>query len=241
MAGEKLPVNTGNTGNSTGKVPVAGKSCKSWTGKKTGRCNWAQATLCQIIMNIPNPIQPSCKLFHAVNIMYTRDTYIFWFHPSCSQQARKVVAGLLVFLTGLWDGMINMTRFHKFFTNGAIERTCNAWWGTNTLCIATRADQEMANILPYDTDLIFPETKVELEMSGTSTWHQLLPRFKMTCYPWVWFPLFAPQQHHQPHTPEQCSEAPCAQKQQNQNQTQPLTPTQLQAWSPYQRVIFKSS
>jgi len=39
MAGEKLPVNTGNAGNGTGKVPEAGISCKSWTGKKTGRCN----------------------------------------------------------------------------------------------------------------------------------------------------------------------------------------------------------
>ena len=34
MAGEKLPVNTGNAGNGTGKVPEAGISCKSWTGKK---------------------------------------------------------------------------------------------------------------------------------------------------------------------------------------------------------------
>jgi len=80
-----------------------------------------------------------------------------------------VVAGLLVFLTGLWDGMINTTKFHKFFTDGAIERTHEAWWDTKSLCIAMKADREMTNILTYNTDLIFPETKLELEMSGSMT------------------------------------------------------------------------
>jgi len=120
-------------------------------------------------MNIPDPVQPASKLFHAVNKMYSRDGFIFRFHPSRGQQAREVVAGLLVFLTGLWDGMINTTKFHKFFTDGAIERAREAWWDTETLCVATKADQEMTNILTYDTDLIFPETKVELEMSGSTS------------------------------------------------------------------------
>jgi len=120
-------------------------------------------------MNILDLMQPACKLFHAVNKMYIQDGYIFQFHPSQSQQAREVVAGLLVFLTGLWDGMINMAKNHKFFTDGAIEWARDAWWDTNTLCVATKADQEMANILTYDTNLIFLETKVELEMLGAST------------------------------------------------------------------------
>jgi len=120
-------------------------------------------------MNIPDPTQPNSKLFHAVNKMYTRDRFIFRFHPSHSQQAREVVARLLVFLTGLWDGMINTAKFHKFFTDGVIKCAREAWWDTNTMCIATKADQEMANILMYDTDLIFPETKVELDMLGAST------------------------------------------------------------------------
>jgi len=115
-----------------------------------------KATHWQIIMNILDPIQPTCKLFHAVNKMYIRDSFIFRFHPSCSQQAREVVTGLLVFLTGLWEGTINTMKFHKFFTNGVIKCTCDAWWDTDTLCIVTKASQEMANILTYDTDLISP-------------------------------------------------------------------------------------
>jgi len=125
--------------------------------------------LCQIMMNIPDPVQLTCKLFHAVNKMYIHDGFIFCFHPSCSQQAREVVTGLLVFLTGLWEGTINMMKFHKFFTDGAIERARKAWWDTDTLCVVTKADQEMANILTYDTDLIFPETQLDLEMVGANT------------------------------------------------------------------------
>jgi len=64
--------------------------------------------------------------------------------------------------------MINTVKFHKFFTNRAIEHTREAWWDTDTMCIVTKADQEMANILMYNTDLIFPETKMELDMSGAS-------------------------------------------------------------------------
>jgi len=60
---------------------------------------------------------------------------------------REVVAGLLMFLTGLWEGTINTMKFHKFFTNGAIECVHNAWWDTDMLCVVTTADQEMANIL----------------------------------------------------------------------------------------------
>jgi len=106
-----------------------------------------QANLQQIIMNIPDPVQPACKLFHAVNKMYIHNGFIFHFHPSHSQQAREVVTGLLVFLTGLWEGTINTMKFHKFFTDGAIERARKAWWDTKTLCVVTRANQEMANIL----------------------------------------------------------------------------------------------
>jgi len=83
-------------------------------------------------MNIPDLMQPACKLFHAVNKMYIRDGYIFQFHSSHSQQAREVMAGLLVFLTRLWDSTINMVKFHKFFTDGAIEQAKDAWWDTDT-------------------------------------------------------------------------------------------------------------
>jgi len=32
----------------------------------------------------------------------------------------------LVFLKGLWDGIIPMKKFHKFFNDGAIERSRDA-------------------------------------------------------------------------------------------------------------------
>jgi len=80
-----------------------------------------QATLRQMIMNIPDPSNPKCKLFHAMNKMFIQDGYIFCLHPSMSQQAREVVAGLLVFLMGLWGGMIDVLNFNKFFMDGAIE------------------------------------------------------------------------------------------------------------------------
>ncbi len=35
--------------------------------------------------------------------------------------------------------------------------------------MVTKADQEMANILTYDTDLIFPEMKLKMDMSGATT------------------------------------------------------------------------
>jgi len=53
--------------------------------------------------------------------------------------------------------------------DGAIEHACNAWWDTNMLCVVTKADQEMANILTNNTDLIFPETKLDLDMVGANT------------------------------------------------------------------------
>jgi len=52
--------------------------------------------------------------------MFIQDGYIFCFHPS-SQQAREVVAGLLLFLMGLWGVTINVSKFNKFFMDGAIK------------------------------------------------------------------------------------------------------------------------
>jgi len=146
------------------------ETCSTWEPATINLIDrQTQATLQQIIMNIPDLVHPASKLFHTVNKMYSRDGFIFRFHPSKSQQAREVVAGLLVFLTGLWDGMINTAKLHKFLTDRAIERAKDAWWDTDALCIATRADQKMMNILMYNTDFIFPETKVEPEILGSST------------------------------------------------------------------------
>jgi len=49
----------------------------------------------QLIMNIPDMANLKCKLFHAISKMLIKEGYIFRFHPSGSQQAQEVVAGLL--------------------------------------------------------------------------------------------------------------------------------------------------
>jgi len=72
-------------------------------------------------IHILDPAQPATKLFHAVNKMFSRDGHIFWVHPSRTQQAWEVVAGLLVFLKVLWEGIIPNNKFHKFFNDGMIE------------------------------------------------------------------------------------------------------------------------
>jgi len=39
-----------------------------------------EATLCQLIMNIPSPTNPASHLFHSVNKMFNQKGIIFWFH-----------------------------------------------------------------------------------------------------------------------------------------------------------------
>ncbi len=65
--------------------------------------------------------------------------------------------------------MINTNKFHKIFNDGAIKQSHNTWWDAKTPRMVTKANQEMANILAFDTNLIFPKTKVELDMSGATT------------------------------------------------------------------------
>ena len=107
-----------------------------------------------------------------------QDGYIFRFHPSQIQQACKVVGGLLVFLTGIWCETINTLKSHKFFTDGMIEHLKNAWWDATTLCMVTKANQEIANILTFDMDLIFLETKVELDMSRATTPAEMIAKIQ---------------------------------------------------------------
>jgi len=65
--------------------------------------------------------------------------------------------------------MINTQKFHKLFTDRAIKHAQDAWWDATAMCIVTKANQEMVNILAYNTYLLFPKTKVELDMSGATT------------------------------------------------------------------------
>ncbi len=46
-----------------------------------------EATLRQMIMNLPDPSHPSQKLFHSVNMQFSQDAAILRFHPSKSQNA----------------------------------------------------------------------------------------------------------------------------------------------------------
>jgi len=64
--------------------------------------------------------------------------------------------------------MINMAKIYKFFSKGAIKHSKDAWWDANTLSIITKANQEMTNIFTFDSELIFPETRVEIDMPGFS-------------------------------------------------------------------------
>jgi len=49
------------------------------------------------------------------------------------------------------------------------KRAQDAWWDVTSLCIITKADLEMANILAFDTDLMYLATKIKLDMSSTTT------------------------------------------------------------------------
>jgi len=63
-----------------------------------------------------------------VSKTFTEDGYIFQFHLSKSQHAQGIVTGLLVFLKGMWSDHIDTKKCHKFFNEGAIDRTINSWW-----------------------------------------------------------------------------------------------------------------
>jgi len=119
-----------------------------------------------VLMNIPDPTEPAVKLFHSVNITFNRDSYIFRFHTSRSQTTRDVVAGLLVFPTGIWSGIIDPTKFHKFFLATAIEWAHEAWWDAEDKCVVTLADKELDNLLKVDPDMAFTAQVVEVDTSN---------------------------------------------------------------------------
>jgi len=123
-----------------------------------------QATLCQLILAIPDPEQPHQKLFHLVSKTFTEDGHIFCFHPSKSQHAQGVITGLLVFLKGMWSKHMDTTKFHKFFNEGAINQAIDSWWDTVTKSVLTQADAKMVKILHHDDDYHFPEMKIEVEI-----------------------------------------------------------------------------
>jgi len=71
-----------------------------------------EATLWQLIMNILDLANPKSRLFHSVNKMFFKSEYILRFHPSRSQNARDVVASLCVYIKGLWQGVVDISKFN---------------------------------------------------------------------------------------------------------------------------------
>jgi len=125
-----------------------------------------EATLRQLIMNIPDPANPASWLFHSVNMMFNQKGSILQFHPSRSQNARDVVASLCVYLKGLWQGVVDERKFNKFFMDTVIDWAKDTWWDPQQKCVITQADEEMVAILKADTDLIFVDKKVLLNVPG---------------------------------------------------------------------------
>jgi len=85
--------------------------------------------------------------------MFFKLEYILRFHPSRSQNARDVVAGLCVYIKGLWQGVVDVSKFNKFFMETAIDRSKDAWWDPTQRCVMTKADEEMQSILKADQTL----------------------------------------------------------------------------------------
>jgi len=100
-----------------------------------------------------------------VNKMLRHDGYIFRFNPNRSQSAREIVAGLLVYLQGMWTPTVEPSKFNKFFTGPAIERALDAWWDIQERCVVTKADTELEDLLNQDIDLMFPEDAMTVDMT----------------------------------------------------------------------------
>jgi len=142
-------------------------SCMLW---EIATLNFAdkatKANLRQLIMAIPNPDWPEHWLFHSVNKMYSNSSYIFQFKPAKAQSMREVVAGLLVFLKGIWKDYIDVEKFNKLFMCLAIKQAKDVWWDSQNHCVGTRADTELDQILELDQDLFFSDMAVEVEMGN---------------------------------------------------------------------------
>jgi len=97
--------------------------------------------------------------------MLFQDCFIIHFHPNKSYHAHKVVAGLLVFLCGLWNGILDVHKFDNFFMTITMERVQDAWWDINEKCVVTIVDAKLDTLLKADKDLMFTEKAVEVDIS----------------------------------------------------------------------------
>jgi len=97
--------------------------------------------------------------------MFKQDGYIFRFHPDCGQNAQEMAAGLLVFLKGIWGGLIDVEKFNKFFSASALERAKEAWWDLVDHCVITKADRELELLMMVDKDMAFTPMAVQVDTS----------------------------------------------------------------------------
>jgi len=118
-------------------------------------------------MNIPDPEKPLELLFHSVSKMVVKDTFIFRFHPSKSQSAWEVVAGLLVFLKGMWGGILPADKLNKFFTADALSCSKDAWWDPESKCIITMADAELEKLVKKgNLENEYSDQLIEVDLIG---------------------------------------------------------------------------
>jgi len=147
-------------------VPLKYETCITWELSTLDLVDSTTRTnLRQFIMNIPDPERPAEQLFHAVNKMLQHDGYIFHFNPNQSQSAQEIMAGLLVYLQGMWTPMVEPLKFNKFFIGPAIEQVADAWWDTQERCIVTKTDVEFEDLINQDSNLMFPEDAITMDMT----------------------------------------------------------------------------
>jgi len=70
-----------------------------------------------------------------------------------------------VYLQGMWTPTVEPSKFNKFFTGPAIERAADAWWDTQERCVVTKADAELEELTNQDSDLMFPEDVITVDMT----------------------------------------------------------------------------
>jgi len=80
--------------------------------------------------------------------------------------AREVVAGLLVFLQGMWAETINTNKFHKFLTALAIKCVVDAWLDAEDCCVVTQVDSNMTDIIENDMDLFFLKETIAIDLTN---------------------------------------------------------------------------
>jgi len=90
--------------------------------------------------------------------------------PHLQSKCTRHCHGMCVYIKGIWQGVIDDSKFNKFFSYFAIDHAKDVWWDLTQKCIITSADEEMTSMLQKDKDLIFNNKQVIINMpSGAPT------------------------------------------------------------------------